>query len=73
MNGFGGEAHCLIEDVRRARSRLRRLSDAYIFAADKFQMLHVAKAQFDELESAISLLPTELRDRSWVIGMERGL
>jgi len=63
--------HNMIPSVSRIHRRLRRLNTAYMDAEDKRETVAVLQACVSELAVAHSLLPSELRSKSWVLSVER--
>jgi hypothetical protein len=61
----------MIPSVTRIHRRIRRLNAAYMEADDKRETVAVLQAHVSELAVAHSLLPCELRSKSWVLSLER--
>ncbi len=63
--------HNMVPSVTQIRRRIRRLNAAYMDAEDKRETAAVLQAHVGELALAHSLLPPELRRKSWVLSIER--
>jgi hypothetical protein len=63
--------HNMIPSVTRIHCQLRKLNSAYMDAEDKRETVAVLQACVSELALAHSLLPSELRSKSWVLSIER--
>jgi hypothetical protein len=61
----------MIPSVTRIHGQIRRLNSAYTDSEDKRETVAVLQACVSELTVAHSLLPSELRGKSWVLSMER--
>lgn len=64
-------AHSMIRDVMRIHRQMRRLNAAYMTSEDKRETAAVLQACVSELTIAHSLLPAELRSKSWFLSVER--
>lgn len=64
-------ARSTIPDVMRIHRYMRRLNAAYVNSEDKRETAAVLQACVSELTVAHSLLPPELRRKSWVLSVER--
>jgi len=63
--------HNMIPSVTRIHRQIRRLNSAYTDSEDKRETVAVLQACVSELTVVHSLLPSELRGKSWVLSMER--
>jgi hypothetical protein len=61
----------MVGTVRTIYRRFKRLNCAYIDAEDKHETIAVLRAHVNELQAVHSLLPAELRPKSWLLTMER--
>ncbi len=61
----------VIRDVQRARRQLRCLNAAYIEAENKPLVLHLIEATVEDLRTLHEALPANLREKSWVLTLER--
>lgn len=64
-------ARSMIRDVMRIHRQMRRLNAAYMNSEDKRETAAVLQACVSELTIAHSLLPAELRSKSWFLSVER--
>jgi hypothetical protein len=62
--------HNMVPYVTRIHRQIRRLNSAYTDSEDKRETVAVLQACVSELTVAHSLLPSELRRKSWVLSME---
>ena len=65
-----GMAAATLASLSRIRRQLRVLNGAYENAEDKFQVRMRLAANLDQLRMVHSLLPQQLREKSWVLSME---
>lgn len=61
----------VMRDVQRARRRLRCLNDAYMDADNKPLVQHLIEAKLEDLRTLHDALPVDLRERSWLLTLER--
>ena len=61
----------MVPSVMRIHRRLRTLNGAYTKSENKRETIAVLQACVSELAVAHSLLPSELRGKSWVLTLER--
>ncbi|HLJ61453.1 MAG TPA: hypothetical protein VKZ50_17145 [bacterium] len=61
----------VVPDVQRARRQLRCLDAGYAGAEDKVQVWNGIQAKLRELQMLHQLLPAALREKSWLLGIER--
>lgn len=64
-------ATTMIPSVKQLYRHLKRLNSAYMDAEDKRETATVLQAYVSELEVAHSLLPADLREKSWLLSIER--
>ena len=60
----------VIPSLLRIHRQLRILDQAYMDAESKKQVQSAVEAKLDELQAIHDLLPTDLRDRSWILLMQ---
>lgn len=60
----------VIPSLRRIHRQLRILDQAYMDAESKKQVQNAVEAKLDELHAVHDLLPTDLRDKSWILMMQ---
>jgi hypothetical protein len=65
-----GLAVNVIPSLVRIHRQLRALDHAYTNAESKKQIQSAVEAKFEELQAVHDLLPTDLRDKSWILQME---
>ena len=63
--------HNMIPSVTRIHHQIRTLNSAYTDSEDKRETVAVLQARVSELTVVHSLLPSELRRKSWVLSIER--
>ncbi len=56
----------VIPSLLRIHRQLRLLDQAYMDAESKKQVQNAVEAKLDELHAIHELLPTDLRDKSWI-------
>ncbi len=61
----------MIPTMLRVRRRLRMLDSAYMASEDKQETRTVVQAQVNELKMIHELLPSTLREKSWILTIER--
>ncbi len=61
----------MIPTMLRVRRRLRMLDSAYMASEDKQETRTVLQAQVNELKMIHELLPSTLREKSWILTIER--
>jgi hypothetical protein len=60
----------VIPSLLRIHRQLRILDQAYMDAESKKQVQGAVEAKLDELQAIHDLLPTDLRDKSWILLMQ---
>jgi hypothetical protein len=60
----------VIPSLLRIHRQLRVLDQAYMDAESKAQVQSAVEAKLDELQAIHDLLPTDLRDKSWILLMQ---
>lgn len=60
----------VIPSLLRIHRQLRILDQAYMDAESKKQVQSAVEAKLDELHTIHELLPTDLRDKSWILLMQ---
>jgi hypothetical protein len=60
----------VIPSLLRIHRQLRILDQAYMDAESKTQVQSAVEAKLDELQAIHNLLPTDLRDKSWILLMQ---
>lgn len=60
----------VIPSLIRIHRQLRALDQAYTEAESKKQIQNAVEAKFEELQAIHDLLPTDLRDKSWILQMQ---
>jgi hypothetical protein len=65
------DATAMIPSVKRLYRNIKRLNSAYMDAEDKRETAAVLQACVSELEVVHSLLPADLREKSWLLSIER--
>ena len=60
----------VIPSLLRIHRQLRLLDQAYMDAESKKQVQSAVEAKFEELQAIHNLLPTDLRDKSWILLMQ---
>ena len=60
----------VIPSLLRIHRQLRILDQAYMDAESKKQVQNAMEAKLDELHAIHELLPTDLRDKSWILLMQ---
>ncbi|HEV2283168.1 MAG TPA: hypothetical protein VGX75_12350 [bacterium] len=60
----------VIPSLLRIHRQLRVLDQAYMDAESKAQVQSAMEAKLDELQAIHDLLPTDLRDKSWILLMQ---
>ena len=60
----------VIPSLMRIHRQLRALDQAYMYAESKKQIQNAVEAKFEELQAIHDLLPTDLRDKSWILQMQ---
>ena len=60
----------VIPSILRIHRQLRVLDEAYMDAESKKQVQNAVEAKLDELHAIHDLLPTDLRDKSWILLMQ---
>jgi hypothetical protein len=60
----------VIPSLLRIHRQLRILDQAYMDAESKKQVQSAMEAKLDELHAIHELLPTDLRDKSWILLMQ---
>lgn len=66
MNG----SMSVIPSLRRIHRQLRLLDQAYMDAESKKQVQDAMEAKLGELQAVHELLPTDLRDKSWIFQLQ---
>jgi hypothetical protein len=61
----------MVPGVKRIYRQLKKLNSAYMDAEDKRETVAVLQAHVSELKVVHSLLPSGLREKSWVLSIER--
>jgi hypothetical protein len=65
------DATGMIPSVKQLHRHIKRLNSAYMDAEDKRETAAVLQAYVSELEVVHSLLPAGLREKSWLLSIER--
>jgi hypothetical protein len=65
-----GLAVNVIPSLMRIHRQLRALDQAYMDAESKQQIQSAMEAKLEELQAIHDLLPTDLRDKSWILQMQ---
>ena len=65
-----GLAVSVIPSLMRIHRQLRALDQAYMDAESKKQIQNAVEAKFEELQAIHDMLPTDLRDKSWILQMQ---
>ncbi|HET7263174.1 MAG TPA: hypothetical protein VFL28_00785 [bacterium] len=60
----------VIPSLMRIHRQLRLLDRAYTDSESKQQVQNAVEAKLDELHAIHDLLPTDLRDKSWIFLMQ---
>ncbi|HEV2359540.1 MAG TPA: hypothetical protein VGZ23_18265 [bacterium] len=60
----------VIPSILRIHRQLRVLDRAYMDAESKPQIQNMLEAKFQELQAAHDLLPSDLRDKSWILQVQ---
>lgn len=60
----------VIPSLLRIHRQLRILNQAYMEAESKNQVQSAVEAKLDELQAVHDLLPTDLRDKSWILMLQ---
>jgi hypothetical protein len=60
----------IIPSFIRIHRQLRALDQAYMESESKDKIQHAVEAKFEELQAIHDLLPTDLRDKSWILQMQ---
>ena len=60
----------VIPSLMRIHRQLRALDQAYMGSESKNQVQDAVEAKFEELQAIHDLLPTDLRDKSWILQMQ---
>jgi hypothetical protein len=60
----------VIPSLMRIHRQLRALDQAYMNAESKQQIQSAMEAKLEELQAIHNLLPTDLRDKSWILQMQ---
>jgi hypothetical protein len=63
-------AMSVIPSLLRIHRQLRILDQSYMDAESKPQVQNAVEAKFHELHAIHDLLPTDLRDKSWLLLMQ---
>ncbi len=61
----------MIPIVRRIHRHIRNLNSAYMASEDKQETRTVMQAHVNELKALRALLPPALREKIWVLSLER--
>lgn len=61
----------MIPSVLRIHRHLRKLNSDYMASEDKPETRTVLQARLNELRFLHALLPSDLREKSWILSMER--
>ena len=61
----------MIPSVKQLYRHIKRLNSAYMDAEDKRETAAVLQAYVSELQVVHSLLPADLREKSWLLSIER--
>ncbi len=61
----------MIPSVRRIYRHIRELNSAYMESEDKHETRAVLQAHVNELKALRSLLPSDLREKIWILSLER--
>ncbi len=65
-----GLAVSVIPSLMRIHRQLRALDQAYMDSECKNEIQSAVEAKFEELQAIHGLLPTDLRDKSWILQMQ---
>jgi hypothetical protein len=60
----------VIPSLLRIHRQLRILNQSYMEAESKNQVQSAVEAKLDELQAVHDLLPTDLRDKSWILMLQ---
>lgn len=60
----------VIPSLMRIHRQLRALDQAYMGSESKNQVQDAVEAKFEELQVIHGLLPTDLREKSWILQMQ---
>jgi hypothetical protein len=60
----------VIPSLLRIHRQMRILDQAYMDAESKKQIQSAMEAKFEELQAIHNLLPTSLRDKSWILQLQ---
>jgi hypothetical protein len=65
-----GLAVNVVPSVMRIHRQLRALDQAYMATENEKQIQVLVEAKFEELHAIHDLLPTNIRDKSWILQMQ---
>ncbi len=61
----------MVPSVKRLHRDIRKLNSAYMESEDKQETRTVLQAHVNELKALRSLLPPDLREKIWILSLER--